>query len=185
MWLNWDCHRRLYWDTQAHSSLSKLQISTLFMKSWSFVSRWCSVIQLCLTLFGPLDCSPAGSSVHEIFLARVLEWVAIIFSRGSSWPRDWTRTSCIFSIGRWILYWNPLGSPGFRCCVVCSVISDCFNPIDYSPPHSSVRRDSGEGSTNHSNAFKAPVYLVNKALKCQEPTRCAIFQELGVECQRY
>ena len=60
-----------------------------------------------------------------------------------------------------------------------------ISSIDYSPPHSSVRQDSGEGSTNHSNAFKAPVYLVNKVLKCQEPTRCAIFQELGVECQRY
>ena len=41
-----------------------------------------------------MDCSPPGSSVHEIFQARILEWVAISFSRGSSQPRDWTQVSC-------------------------------------------------------------------------------------------
>ena len=42
-----------------------------------------------------MDCSPPGSSVHGIFQARVLEWGAISFSRGSSWPRNWTWVSCI------------------------------------------------------------------------------------------
>ena len=42
-----------------------------------------------------MDCSLPGSSVHGIFQARVLEWVAISFSRGSSWPRDQTQVSCI------------------------------------------------------------------------------------------
>ena len=42
------------------------------------------VTQLCLTLFDPMDCSPPGSSVHGILQARILEWVAIPFSRGSS-----------------------------------------------------------------------------------------------------
>ena len=40
-------------------------------------------------------CSPPGSSAHGIFLAKTLEWVAIPFSRGSSWPGDWTWVSCI------------------------------------------------------------------------------------------
>ena len=44
------------------------------------------------------DCSPPGSSVHGIFQARILEWVAISFSRRSSQPRDWTRVSRI--VGR-------------------------------------------------------------------------------------
>ena len=44
--------------------------------------------QSCLTLCNPMDGSPLGSSVHGILQARVLEWVAISFSRGSSWPRD-------------------------------------------------------------------------------------------------
>ena len=43
----------------------------------------------------PVDCSPPGSSVHGILQARLLEWVAISFSRGSSWPRDWTQVSRI------------------------------------------------------------------------------------------
>ena len=61
----------------------------------------CSVAQSCPTLCNPIDCSPPGSSVHGIVLARILEWVAISSSRGSSWPRDWTHVSCN---GRWILY---------------------------------------------------------------------------------
>ena len=54
----------------------------------------------------PMDYSPPGSSVHEISQARILEWVANSFSRGSSQPRDWTLISCI---GRQILYhWTIL-----------------------------------------------------------------------------
>ena len=59
---------------------------------------------LCLTLYNPRDCSPPGSSVHGSFQSRILEWVAISFSRGSSWPRDWTYVSCVSCIGREILY---------------------------------------------------------------------------------
>ena len=54
------------------------------------------VTKLCPTLLWPhMDCSPPGSSVHEILQARILEWVAICFSRGSSRPRDWTQVSRI------------------------------------------------------------------------------------------
>ena len=49
------------------------------------------VTQLCLTLCDPMDCSLSGSSVHRILQARILEWVAISFSRGSSQPRDQTQ----------------------------------------------------------------------------------------------
>ena len=51
------------------------------------------VAQSCLTFCDPMDCSLPGSSVHGIFQARVLEWVAISFSRGSSQPRDQTQVS--------------------------------------------------------------------------------------------
>ena len=54
----------------------------------------CLVTKSCLTLCNPRDCSPLGSSVHGILQARILEWIAISFSRGSSHPRDWTRVSC-------------------------------------------------------------------------------------------
>ena len=46
------------------------------------------VAQLCLTLWDPMDCTVSGSSVHGILQARILQWVAIPFSRGSSRPRD-------------------------------------------------------------------------------------------------
>ena len=49
--------------------------------------RVCLVALLCLTLWDPMDCSTSGSSVHGILQARILEWVAIPFSRGSSRPR--------------------------------------------------------------------------------------------------
>ena len=51
-------------------------------------------LQSCLTLWNPIDHSLPGSSVHGILQARIL-WVAILFSRGSSQPRDWTWVSCI------------------------------------------------------------------------------------------
>ena len=51
--------------------------------------------QSCPTLCDPVDCSPPGSSVHGTLQARILEWIAIPFSRGSSWPRDQTWVSCI------------------------------------------------------------------------------------------
>ena len=60
--------------------------------------------QSCPTLFDPMDCSLPGSSVHGIFQARILEWVAISFSRGFSQPRDQTFISCVSCIGRQILY---------------------------------------------------------------------------------
>ena len=52
--------------------------------------------QLCPTACYPIDCSPPGSSVYGILQARVLEWVAIPFSRGFSRPRDGTRVACVY-----------------------------------------------------------------------------------------
>ena len=61
------------------------------------------VTQLCPTLWDPMDCSPPDSSVHGILQVRILEWVAILFSRGSSQPRDWTGGS--FIAGRFLTIW--------------------------------------------------------------------------------
>ena len=55
----------------------------------------CEVAQLCPTLCDPMDCSLPGSSVHGIFQAVVLEWIAISFSKESSQPRDQTQVSHI------------------------------------------------------------------------------------------
>ena len=61
-------------------------------------------LQSCLTFCDSMDWSLTGSSVHGIFQARILEWVAISFSGRSSWPRDQTQISYIFCVGRGILY---------------------------------------------------------------------------------
>ena len=60
---------------------------------WKFLKV--KVAQSCLSLCYPMDCSLPGSSVHGIFQARILEWVAISLSRGSSRSRDRTLVSCI------------------------------------------------------------------------------------------
>ena len=61
------------------------------------IAKWSEVAQSCLTLCDPMDCSLQCSSVHGVFQARVLEWVAISFSRGSSQPSDQTWVSCMQS----------------------------------------------------------------------------------------
>ena len=84
------------------------------------------VAQLCPTLCNSVDCSPPGSSVHGILQTRILEWVAIPFSRGSSWPKDqtWSPTLQADSLlseppgethdsykGRKITTWGRKGKP--------------------------------------------------------------------------
>ena len=65
----------------------------------------------CLTLCEPKDCSPSGSSVHGTLHSRILEWVAIPFSRRSSQPRDQTQVSCI--AGRFFTIWATGRTTGF------------------------------------------------------------------------
>ena len=56
---------------------------------WWWFSRW-----VMPDFYDPMDCSPPGSSIHGISQVRILEWVAISLTRGSSQPRDWTRIAC-------------------------------------------------------------------------------------------
>ena len=59
-------------------------------QNWEIFSWMCMCaksLQLCLTLCDPMDCSPPGSSVHGILQAKILEWVAVPFSRASSQPQ--------------------------------------------------------------------------------------------------
>ena len=90
-----------------------------------------------------MDCSSPGSSVHEISQARILGWVAISFSRGSSRPRGSSqprKRTCISCIGRWLLYhwatWDAQSST-----IVSEVSQSCqtlCDPVDCSPPGSSI-----------------------------------------------
>ena len=78
--------------------------------SWTHVDQCvhAKLLQSSLTLRDPMDCSLPGSSVSGIFQARILKWVVISFSRGSSRPRDWTCASCI--AGRFFTA-EPPGKP--------------------------------------------------------------------------
>ena len=100
---------------------------------------WSEVAQSCPTLCDPMDCSLPGSSVHGIFQAIVLEWIATSFPRGSSQPRDWTQVSHIVDRhltvwatreNSWILFYVSLLSFQFS----CSVMSNSLWP--HEPQHS-------------------------------------------------
>ena len=79
-------------------------------------SMYAKSLQSRPTLCNPMDCSLPGSSAHGILQARVLEWVAMPSSRGSSLPRDQTQVSWVPCIGRKVLYhWCHLGSPYQLC----------------------------------------------------------------------
>ena len=102
--------------------------SILFPRSWIiftitiiilFFLKGClsllllKVVQSCLTLCDPMDCSSPGSSFHGIFQVRILEWVAFPFSRGSSQPKGWTQVSCI--AGRFFTSWATREATSFSC----------------------------------------------------------------------
>ena len=117
------------------------------------------VAQSCPTLCDPMECSLPDSSIHGIFQARVLEWVAISFSRGSSWPSNRTWVSRI--AGRRLTAWATTCKTFAVICRIPfqslvllsrislfqstllslfshSVTSDTCYPVDFSPPDSSV-----------------------------------------------
>ena len=92
-------------DLLCSQKRERIKYSFLFF----FLCTYYQSLQSCPTLCDPMDCRPPGSSVHGILQARILEWVVMPFSRGSSPLRDWTHVSCT---GRWILYWlGHQGSP--------------------------------------------------------------------------
>ena len=105
---------KFFLHSEAIDIILKLKFLTLYLTTTSYKSKSHSstpreVVQSCPTLCNPMDCSLSGSSVHGIFKARVLEWVAISYSRGSSRPRDWTRVSHI--VGRRFYCLSHQGSP--------------------------------------------------------------------------
>ena len=94
---SWWCHS-LFLKQFTYSCPKNNHISCLHAQSW-------------LTFWDPMHCSPPGSSVNGILQARILEWVAIPFSRGSSQPRDRTWVSRITSVFFFFLPFEPPGKP--------------------------------------------------------------------------
>ena len=127
-------------DTILYFLLSPANAPGLIPNAPSLDACACVVqaLQSCLTLCGPMGCSPAGSSVHGILLARVLEWVAMTSSRAFSQLRDWTGVSCASCItGRFFIHWAILGAP--RC---SSTLSYPWLPLSRLPRGSAVHSPS-------------------------------------------
>ena len=91
--LNWVTELKRY-------TLNKTECQLVTAGATSWV---CACAQSCLTLCNPTACSPPGSSIHGIFQARLIEQIAISYSRGSSWSRDQTHITFISCLGRQIL----------------------------------------------------------------------------------
>ena len=88
-------------------------------------------LQSCLTLCDPMDCTLPGSSAHGILQARILKWVAIPFSRGSSQHRDPTHFSHVSCIGRGVLLPPvPAGKPLLLCSFNFSIMYGRMKDID-------------------------------------------------------
>ena len=110
----------LVMDREAwHAAIHEVEKSRTWLSDWAELN-WTEYnilcvdaksLQLCLTLCSSMDSSLPGSSVHGILQARILEWIAMPSSRGSSWSRDWTHVSYV-SCTDWQVGSLPLVPPG-------------------------------------------------------------------------
>ena len=93
---------------------------------WYFVYKciyiYVCVAQMCPTLCDPMDWSPPCSSVHGLLQGRIVEWIAMHFSRGSSQLRDWTQVSCI--AGRFFTVWATWEA--LQVCIIITITLSLF-----------------------------------------------------------
>ena len=143
----------------------------------------CSVAQSCPTLCNPMDCSSPGSSFYGISQARILEWITISYSRGSSWPRDQTRISCVSCIGRRILYhwatWQAPITTYCSCCWVTSVVSDSVRPHRRQPtrmlrPWDSPGKNTGVGCHFLLQCMKVKSEVAQSCPTLSDPMDCSL-----------
>ena len=103
------------------------------------------VTQSCPTLCNPMESSPPSSSVRGILQARILEWIDILFSRGSSWAWDQTQVSCIEAS---FLPSEPQGKPRIICSVAQSYLTLC-DSLDCSTPGFPILRHLPKLAQSH------------------------------------
>ena len=94
------CWPKSYWEVSSSPNIEPVDSKTGLPQLLVLVTE--SYPAVC----DSMNCSPPGSSVHGILQARILEWVAIPFSRGSFWPRDWTHIACSATF---LTIWEMLG----------------------------------------------------------------------------
>ena len=113
VWVDREVMFSIVWNHGFEIILSFPQLLEVPLISWEFHSRFCNSYNqitrremraCCRSVlsnsYDPMDCSLPGYSIHGIFQARIMEWIAISSSRGSSQSRDWTHVSCISCNGR-------------------------------------------------------------------------------------
>ena len=124
---NWHLLRDLHLEGGSSSLYQQEEEEAQISRNWNPFSKvkWNEVAQSCPALCDPMDCSLLGSSVHGIFQTRVLEWVAISFSRGSSRPRDWTRVSHI--VDKRFTVWTTREVQGFKSALQPCLCSLCLS----------------------------------------------------------
>ena len=131
-----------------------------------------------------MDYSPPGSSVHGILQARILEWVAIFFSRGSFWPKDWTHVSCISRQIFFFLSLSHLGSHIYNRLLYKHLIGRA-NPkltIENVKPIFNRYMALGAKESSHSSDLKllgrqANIKQINKF---QKKTRSWFFEKINI-----
>ena len=109
-----------------HTECEVLFICFIFIINWIHVCLCAQSLQSCLTLCNPTDCSPPGSLSMGFFQARILEWVVMPSSRGSSQPRDQTPICLHFLHCRQILS-LPIELPGKPEYNICLRKKQCFS----------------------------------------------------------
>ena len=129
-----------------------------------------SVTQVCPTLCNPMEYNPPGPSILGILQARILEWVASPFCRGSSQPRDWTQVSCI--AGRFFTVWATRKSN--------SILFNSNRILSYSSPDAilknSTRWQDGarwERTAMVLNLCRPGNHLPNSSLRVSDSLVCS------------
>ena len=169
-----------------YNSISTTQIHWLNLRNITAVQSL-----TCVWLCNPMNCSPLSSSVHGISRARILEWVAISFSKGSSWRRDWTHVPCI---GKWILYFGShQGRLNFKSIVQFSSVAQLYptlcSPMDCSMPGFSVHHQLRELAKTHvlqvSDAILPSHPLSSPSPPAFNLSRIRVFSNESVLCIRW
>ena len=136
--------------------------------------------QKCLILCNPMGCSPPGSHIHAIFQAKILEWFAISYSRGFSWPRDRIPISCGSCIAGRFFTAGPPGKPddvGFSSVTqLCLTLCD---PMDSSMPGFPVHHQLPEFSQTHVN-WVSDVIQPSNLLSSPSPPTLNLSQHHGL-----
>ena len=120
----WKWSRSVVSDSQRLHGLQP----TRLLRPWDFPGKstgvGCHCLQPCLTLCDPMGCSLPGSSTHRILQARILEWVAMPSSKGSSRHRDQTWVSYVPCFGKQILYHWATWKAHSKCCAAYMKIAE-------------------------------------------------------------